>query len=804
MAKIQSLRIRAVRGIREEISLELGGKSLLVRGDNGTGKSSMVQALEWALRGEKAPTGSMARPSEEAFRAHVRAAPGDPRTEVRLTDGSRIEVGPGGAVVDATAAPYRESCRRADPFLRRSQLLQFLGQRPVDRFRYLESFLDLAEADRIRTQLADKAKDLQASADTRKRDRKRALEAINNALPVERRPLAATWDGLERVLWTWATELDLVDGEVRAWPLIESAAEKAKQIGDDDSAAKERVRREIVGSMASTTRTAVAALPDLESAAHDLKEEVASSTDAGMVRLLESALPHLQQVEADRCPLCEQRIDRALVVESIQARLSSLSTVRTLTTAKNRSGRAWYRTCDQFQSAVSRARNDLGITPAAKQPAGVELLVASQDAENFSEVVLVIGCDAVRAWMSTSLESIAQQVAELNEVTPAGPDKVGLLSFVRAVEEAKCQRASTELAAAPERSIEQQAVALSAIAEAIRKARQDVAQHLLDQIARTVTCYYRLIHPSESASEVTGAPTIDVHRTGGGIAYLRGSFDNTAVEDPRWVYSDGHLDTVGLCVFLALRRFRADQSGDAKLMVLDDVVLSIDLGHARRLLTVLKEHFGDHQVLLFTHNGLFASWVTWSFPDFIRKSIAVWTLEGGPQLRELGSAAERLQEAIAVQSTPKPIAQAMMTLMDEFLLEARFAFHLAVPAQRGEQYTLSELWEPFCRRVRDLGKALKRPLGNTTELLQQLSDLPKVRNVLAAHDNEFAREFPLSTINEMSRSCLDLVSHVYCRECSCFAEALPDRTRPAIVCCRCRRLSYVAEAVKIATEEAAP
>lgn len=47
MTKINSLNIRGLRGIKEELTLELDGKSILIYGDNGSGKSSISDALEW-------------------------------------------------------------------------------------------------------------------------------------------------------------------------------------------------------------------------------------------------------------------------------------------------------------------------------------------------------------------------------------------------------------------------------------------------------------------------------------------------------------------------------------------------------------------------------------------------------------------------------------------------------------------------------------------------------------------------------------------------------------------------------------
>src|SRR6267142_3781696 len=140
---IDEVRIKAVRGIRSELRLEFAGRSLLIHGDNGTRKSSIVRALQWALRRQEGPSGKAPYTDEEGFRAHVLEPASSPLVRVKLTGGAVIQVTPAGEQVDSAAAPYRDGCVRANPFLHRSQLVAVLNDRPVDRFRYLEGFLDL-------------------------------------------------------------------------------------------------------------------------------------------------------------------------------------------------------------------------------------------------------------------------------------------------------------------------------------------------------------------------------------------------------------------------------------------------------------------------------------------------------------------------------------------------------------------------------------------------------------------------------------------------------------------------------------
>jgi DNA repair exonuclease SbcCD ATPase subunit len=68
---IAEIRVKSVRGIREEITIPLNGNPLLVHGDNGTGKSSIEKALRWALLGTEAPTDTEPFSDEASFRRHI-------------------------------------------------------------------------------------------------------------------------------------------------------------------------------------------------------------------------------------------------------------------------------------------------------------------------------------------------------------------------------------------------------------------------------------------------------------------------------------------------------------------------------------------------------------------------------------------------------------------------------------------------------------------------------------------------------------------------------------------------------------
>lgn len=786
MKQIQRIAVRAVRGIRSEVVVSLQQRSLVIRGDNGTGKSSIVHALRWALLGVEPPA-SVGADTEEGLRRHIlEADPDAPRVVIDLAPKGRIEVSPQAVAADSDGAKFREACIRASPFLRRSDLLGFLTSKPGERFRYLESFLDLDVADRLRDALVQRAK----AADVAHKEslQKLSLDLGNAAalLPVpERKPVS--WQALQLSFARWARELHLDVPSAATWDdLAELAAGLAASISAETTAKRRAELTSCIEKLAAV---------ELPAEASPLLAEL-TAIEAGLAHpdigpVLEAAARYLHiHPEAESCPVCEQGIKIAALVERLATRVADFAGVARCRQQLVALGDSWH-SCVQrlIELQTASARALAGAAPVwtfADAPIGsgfaaIESLVAA-----YGGRCVHVASEAV-ATLSEALTAALS--AELSEA-----ETDARRSLLAAFRHASEHQLAVELGVQESGELGRMAKLLKTTADAMKKARQEVAQELLNEIGLLVESYYTSIHPPDGEDEVTGAPRIEVQGHGGGTAYVRGRFSQREIEDPKWVYSDGHLDTVGICVFLALRRFRADRdkARDPKLMILDDVVLSIDLGHARRLLTVLRESFDDHQVLILTHNGLFTDWCAKHLPSYGRLAILRWSLERGPSLGEHVSARKRLSHAIESEGSPKLLAQAMMNLLDEWIADARYEYSISVQSRRGNEYTLNDLWEPFQKAFIKLTKTF--PLGDVGAIIARLPDVVQMRNSLGAHENDFAKEFPLATVREVASDVLALIERLHCADCAVFALPVPSMSAPEIFRCRCERLRYVRSA----------
>lgn len=792
---IDKVRIRGVRGIRSELTLDLDGKSLVLRGDNGTGKSSIVAGLLWGLRGDGEPVPRAKAGSEESYLANVLEGAERAQVSIDIRAGGSIVVKPGDASVDEKGERLRAGCRRSTPFLLRRQLLHFLNDKPGDRFKYLEAFLGLEEADEVREAFKARAQVHTNAAAEQHRTSQSLLRPVMDCLPREYVPPTTSWQAVVAALASWGSALKL-QGAAADWDGLLEATERLRPLLAGDELARQRLA--VRATLGAHAAYAAAVLPGDPSGLLAERDRLsAAAIDSELSGLLESARAHFAaHATAASCPVCEQGVDAKEVAACLAKRLAVLAELKSVRRKVAEAGEAWLGYWRVVESLVSGAAGLAGLDwaapPCALQAAAG--LSGIRDTMTFAEEVARIGATRLGEWASR-VAADAKMVADFAAAKLlAEEDTTAARKLVQAIDLAEKVRLAVTVAESSAEDAAARAKAITTIQEALRTARQDVAKELLDEISKLVTEFYGVVHPADAEDEITGPPEIVVKRHTSGTAHVRGQFHAASVEDPRWVYSDGHLDTVGICVYFALRRFRADRdtSSDPKLMILDDIVLSIDLGHGRRLLDLLRTRFDDHQVLIFTHNGLFADWCTEKLPAYKRKAIARWTVETGPQLGEYLSMMERIGQQIETETSPKHLAQAVMNLMDEWLAQARFEYELSVRARRGEEYTLTDIWNIFVKRMRDLEKNLKAPIGGLGSVLADLGGLVQMRNRLAAHENEFAREFPLQNVRQVAARCVELIRLLYCPSCSSFALPIPSGDAPDLIRCKanCEQIRY--------------
>lgn len=155
--------------------------------------------------------------------------------------------------------------------------------------------------------------------------------------------------------------------------------------------------------------------------------------------------------------------------------------------------------------------------------------------------------------------------------------------------------------------------------------KKEFIENMFSNISDYMGHYYDFIH----SDDLISSPEIVFPKNRKMDVNLY-SFDESV--DSRSFASEGHLDTLGICIFLAFNK----QFSDLPLIVLDDVLTTIDEDHKEKIVQLLFEEFSDYQFLITAHNK---PWVD-SLEELCLENgndcsvyeIDDWTLEYGPEI----------------------------------------------------------------------------------------------------------------------------------------------------------------------------
>ena len=126
------------------------------------------------------------------------------------------------------------------------------------------------------------------------------------------------------------------------------------------------------------------------------------------------------------------------------------------------------------------------------------------------------------------------------------------------------------------------------------------------EIGKDIDTIYRYLHPGEDVGDVA----LEVKDSTAGSALIKARFCEREDIDPRGYFSESHLDTLAISVFLALRYREQKLNPHMGLIVLDDVIMSVDAPHRKRLAEyLLTEVCKRHQVIITTHNRAGFEWL---------------------------------------------------------------------------------------------------------------------------------------------------------------------------------------------------
>jgi recombinational DNA repair ATPase RecF len=266
----------------------------------------------------------------------------------------------------------------------------------------------------------------------------------------------------------------------------------------------------------------------------------------------------------------------------------------------------------------------------------------------------------------------------------------------------------------------------TSLGQAYVAARDEVLEGLYDKIKNRFVGLYKEMHgDDEKGFDASFTPQDS------GLN-LKVDFYGRGLHPPNAMHSEGHQDSMGVCLFLALSEHL--NTGLIDLIILDDVVMSVDIGHRRAFCSVLANNFPDKQLIITTHDTTWANQIRGEGLVNRKQMLKFfdWSVDSGPKVHYEADMWSRIEEDLRKNDVSAASAK-LRNGLEEF---TRFVCHnlrAKVP------YTLDD--------GGSLGDFLPASIGTYYDLLSKAKDAANSWN----RKDEVEK---LSQINEKAKAVI--------------------------------------------------
>ncbi|CAD6492451.1 MAG: DNA replication and repair protein RecF [Candidatus Argoarchaeum ethanivorans] len=253
-------------------------------------------------------------------------------------------------------------------------------------------------------------------------------------------------------------------------------------------------------------------------------------------------------------------------------------------------------------------------------------------------------------------------------------------------------------------------------------ARDTVLGRLYDEVKERFVNLYKELHGTDEMNfSATIAPD-------GAALNFEVNFYDRGNFPPHALHSEGHQDSMGLYLYLALSERLA--KGLIDLIILDDVVMSVDSSHRRSICRILASSFPDRQFLITTHDKTWANQMR-SEGVIDRNGLIEfynWNVDTGPQVNYQADMWTKIEEDLEKNDVPSAAARLRRGLEEYFGLVCD-SLHIPVRYKLNGQLDLGDFISPLMDRYRDIikkGRNSASSWGNI-EVKEKFDELDSIR-----------------------------------------------------------------------------
>ena len=335
------------------------------------------------------------------------------------------------------------------------------------------------------------------------------------------------------------------------------------------------------------------------------------------------------------------------------------------------------------------------------------------------------------------------------------------------------------------------------LVEEYDKARVSVLEGLYSRIADRFVEFYCVLHDHESEHF-----SASLHPEKASLRF-EVDFMGRGTHPPHALHSEGHQDSMGICLFLALNEELVKDR--LELVVLDDVMMSVDTGHRKDVCSLIANQFTNRQFVITTHDRTWAKQLRQGGMVATSQVIEFtgWTLEGGPNThRQLD-----LWEAIQSHLEHDDVNGAAFRLRrgsEDFFEDVCSALGAQVTYNSGMQWQLDDWLPAAMDQYKDLIKRGRRSAlsWGDSETAAAFDERESIRKQV--YGRTHAEQWSINTSvhynnwSDMSKEDFspvvdafrDLQSLFVCSTCDRLIEKMPRKGSLQAAKCPCGKINW--------------
>lgn len=615
--KINSLSISGLRGVRHELFVPLNGKSALLYGDNGSGKSTVSDVLEWFFCDRiDHLIPEIGRKGYEGLR------------NILLDDNT-----PGSLSLKFTNSDY--NCEKTIE-AKKDNLKTKLTNNSKDFTAYLSASQDenliLRYKDLVTFILSSKSEKLGALSEiigySKVTDTRDVLRTVYNRLSKEIK--SKGFDNLinhqnsqiieqfEQNITSDEQFVEVVKELVKPFKLnmkIESLKDinevlaKIKKPDDSKEVKQETLLQKIEESLVNLP----ANLDELEKQYKNYKKQFdAIVSDIHKLKKLTieklltagKELLSSESYKENNCPLCLKEQNKEELLSKIKSRIAELVEIKKEQKELTESNAALQqqitettrqlhallddKQIDENGNASHKTNIDATVKAIKKYHGPLKIEVVSENNLEDENTLLIDRnvIDNLQKDCKTQLEVI--RAARKKDPKWDASGKIMISSHAYA----QIRRLKKEKA-----SYEKQRDTMETIYRRFLKKQKEALGAFLDTYSDKINEIYQFLNPGERVENIKLIP-IEKDDELSGITIQFDYMESKGVTPPHKLLSESHINCLGIAFFLTSVDAFNKQN---KFIILDDLISSFDSKHRKRFADLLFEKYDDYQIILLTH-----------------------------------------------------------------------------------------------------------------------------------------------------------------------------------------------------------